>query len=205
MTKTKPIVIGLTGSIGMGKTTTAKMFMAAGIPVWDADSTVHRLYSNDKVAISEIAKICPEATKNGAVDRQALKVWLNDTPNGLRQIESIIHPLVAQDRQVFIDTNPAQIVVLDVPLLFETDLFKTVDYVVVVSAPAEIQRQRVLARPNMTEALFETILAKQVPDAAKRAGADFVIETTSLEKAEAAVQSILKHIRVNTPQETPRA
>jgi dephospho-CoA kinase len=205
MINARPIVIGLTGSIGMGKTTTAKMFLAAGIPVWDADNVVHRLYSNDKIAISAISKICPKATMTGVVDREALKVWLKSTPNGFSQLEAIIHPLVKQDRQAFLETNQAKIVVLDVPLLFETGLAKIVDYVVVVSAPAEMQRQRVLARPDITSEQFELILAKQVPDAEKRAGADFVIETTSLEVAEAAVQKVLTQIRTNTPQETLRA
>lgn len=205
MTKSRPIVIGLTGSIGMGKTTTAQMFKSAGVPVWDADSTVHRLYSSDAAAINAISKICPAATVDGTVDREVLKDWIKTTPTGLRQLEQIVHPLVAKDRQGFLDTNPAQIVVLDVPLLFETGLNKTVDIVVVVSAPAEVQRQRVLARPNMDAAQFEAILAKQTPDADKRAGADFVIDTTSLDEAQAGVQTLLAAVRADQTQENPHA
>lgn len=198
-------MIGLTGSIGMGKTTTAQMFKSAGVPVWDADSTVHRLYSTDANAINAIAKICPDATKTGVVDREVLKDWIKATPTALRQIEQIIHPLVAQDRQTFLETNPAQIVVLDVPLLYETGLNKSVDVVVVVSTSPEIQRARVLSRPNMNTAQFETILAKQTPDADKRAGADFVIDTTSLDAAQAGVQTLLATLRAAKTQENPHA
>jgi dephospho-CoA kinase len=205
MINLRPIVIGLTGSIGMGKTTTAEMFKSAGVPVWDADSTVHRLYSQDAATIAAISEICPDATKTGNVDREILKDWIKTTPDGLTQLELIVHPRVAQDRKTFLETNPAQIVVLDVPLLFETGLFKDVDVVVVVSAPADIQRQRVLARPNMNEAQFNAILAKQMPDVDKRARADFIIDTTSLGVAEAAVQEILVTIRADQTQENPHA
>lgn len=205
MSNPRPIVIGLTGSIGMGKTTTAEMFKSAGAPVWDADSTVHRLYSEDPETIAAIAKICPKATQSGAVDREILKDWIKATPGGLTQLEQIVHPRVAQDRQAFLETNPAQIVVLDVPLLFETGLSNSVDVVCVVSVPADIQRQRVLARPNMTPAQFEAILAKQTPDADKRARADFIIDTSTLDAAKAAVEKILKTIRTDLPQETPNA
>lgn len=197
MTTARPIVIGLTGSIGMGKTTTAEMFKSAGVPVWDADSTVHRLYSQDAETIAEIAKICPDATRSGTVDREILKDWIKVTPDGLIQLEQIVHPSVAQDRQNFLETNPAEIVVLDVPLLFETGLYKSVDVIAVVSVPADIQRQRVLARSNMSEAQFEAILAKQTPDADKRARADFIIDTTTLDAAKAAVHKVLKTIRTD--------
>lgn len=205
MTTARPIVIGLTGSIGMGKTTTAEMFKSAGVPVWDADSTVHRLYSQDAETIAKIAKICPDATRSGTVDREILKDWIKVTPDGLIQLEQIVHPSVTQDRQNFLDTNPAEIVVLDVPLLFETGLSQSVDFVVVVSVPADIQRQRVLARPNMTPAQFEAILAKQTPDADKRARADFIIDTTTLDAAKAAVHKVLETIRTDLSQETPNA
>jgi dephospho-CoA kinase len=200
-----PIVIGLTGSIGMGKSTTAKMFKAAGVPVWDADSTVHRLYSSDAQAIAAISKICPDATTTGAVDREVLKNWIKATPARLRKLEQIVHPLVAQDRQTFLETNPAKIVVLDVPLLFETGLNTSVDIVVVVSVPTDVQRARVLARPNMTPDQFEAILAKQTPDADKRAQADFVIDTSSIELAKASVQKILDSVQPDEPQEAPDA
>jgi dephospho-CoA kinase len=189
----------------MGKSTTAEMFKAAGVPVWDADSTVHRLYSSDARTVEAISKICPKATTSGTVDREDLKDWIKATPTGLKQLEQIVHPLVAQDRQEFLETNPAEIVVLDVPLLFETGLNASVDFVVVVSVPASVQRDRVLARPNMTEAQFKTILAKQTPDADKRARADFVIDTSSIDVAKAAVQEILNTIRSNQSQETSDA
>ncbi|MBU2866732.1 dephospho-CoA kinase [Pacificibacter marinus] len=205
MKHSRPIVIGLTGSIGMGKSTTAEMFKAAGVPVWDADSTVHRLYSSDADTIEAISKICPKATTTGTVDREVLKDWIKATPSGLSQLEQIVHPLVAQDRQAFLETNLAKIVVLDVPLLFETGLSTSVDFVVVVSVPADIQRARVLARPNMTVAQFEAILAKQTPDADKRAQADFVIDTSSIELAKASVQKILDSVQPDQPQETPDA
>ncbi|MBU2936154.1 MULTISPECIES: dephospho-CoA kinase [Pacificibacter] len=204
MRDSQPIVIGLTGSIGMGKSTTAEMFKAEGVPVWDADSTVHRLYSSDAGAIAAISKICPKATTSGIVDREILKDWIKKTPMGLQQLEQIVHPLVAQDRQKFLETNPAQIIVLDVPLLFETGLNTSVDFVVVVSVPADVQRARVLARSNMTVAQFESILAKQIPDADKRAQADFVIDTSSIDMAKAAVLEILNTVRSNQ-QETPDA
>lgn len=189
----------------MGKSTTAEMFKAAGVPVWDADSTVHRLYSSDAHTIEAISKICPEATTTGTVDRQVLKDWIKATPTGLRQLEQIVHPLVAKDRQTFLETNPAKIVVLDMPLLFETGLNTSVDFVVVVSVPVGVQRARVLARPNMTEAQFDAILAKQTPDVDKRAQADFVIDTSSIELAKAAVQKILDTVRSDKSQETPDA
>ena len=205
MTDARPIVIGLTGSIGMGKSTTAQMFKSAGIPVWDADSTVHHLYTRDADAIQAIGDICPAATVNGTVDREVLKAWIKETPNAFKQIEQIVHPLVAQDRQRFLAQSEAPIVLLDVPLLFETGLAQDVDVIVVVSAPYDVQRARVLARPNMTEAQFDAIVAKQVPDAEKRARADFVIETTSLEVAEAGVQKILATLRAAPTTEKPRA
>lgn len=205
MTDARPIVIGLTGSIGMGKSTTAQMFKSAGIPVWDADSTVHYLYTRDADAIQAIGDICPAATVNGTVDREVLKAWIKETPNAFKQIEQIVHPLVAQDRQRFLAQSEAPIVLLDVPLLFETGLAQDVDIIVVVSAPYSVQRARVLARPNMTEAQFDAIVAKQVPDAEKRARADFVIETTSLEVAEAGVQKILATLRAAPTTEKPRA
>lgn len=189
----------------MGKSTTAEMFKAEGVPVWDADSTVHKLYSSDAGTIEAISKICPKATTTGIVDREILKGWIKETPMGLRQLEQIVHPLVAQDRQNFLETNPAQIIVLDVPLLFETGLNTSVDLVVVVTVSADVQRARVLARPNMTVAQFESILAKQTPDADKRAQADFVIDTSSIDVAKAAVQEILNSVQSNQPQETPDA
>ncbi|WP_372604475.1 dephospho-CoA kinase [Actibacterium sp.] len=192
----KPFLLGLTGSIGMGKSTTAAMFAEAGVPVWDADAAVHRLYGAGGAAVEPMRALHPAAIIDGAVSRAVLKNWIASDPTALKQIEAVIHPLVARDRADFIADNAgAGIVVLDVPLLFETGAAGAMDAVVVVSAPPEVQRARVLERGTMTEAEFETILAKQTPDSEKRARADFIIETTSPEAARAAVNGILAKIR----------
>lgn len=187
-------LLGLTGSIGMGKSTTAAMFAEAGLPVWDADAAVHRLYRGKAVPV--IAKLHPQAIVDGRVNRAALKNWISQDPTALSQIEAVVHPMVAQDRAAFIAAHARDdIVVLDIPLLYETGAQDRVDAVAVVSAPAEVQRARVLERGTMTEAQFETILAKQLPDAEKRARADFVIETLTLEGARAKVHSVISEIR----------
>lgn len=195
MTATTPRLIGLTGSIGMGKSTTAAMFAEAGLPVWDADAAVHRLYAAGGPAGPLLAPLCPEAVgADGAVDRAALKHWIARDPAALPAIERVVHPLVAADRAAFIARAAqagAPAVVLDIPLLFETGADRDMDRVVVVSAPAEVQRARVLARPGMTAAQFDTILARQLPDAEKRARADDVIGTLTLEQARAAVARIV--------------
>lgn len=189
-------VLGLTGSIGMGKSTTAQMFAEAGVPVWDADAAVHRLYAPGGAAVAPLAKLCPEALVEGGISREALKDWIARDETALKRIEQVVHPLVAQDRAAFLRAHEADpLVVLDIPLLFETGAEGQVDAIAVVSAPAAVQRERVLARGTMSETQFETILAKQLPDAAKRARADFVIETTSLEGARAAVQDVIRQIR----------
>lgn len=187
--------LGLTGSIGMGKSTTAAMFRELGVPVWDADEAVGRLYAKGGAAAPAIARLHPAAVRDGAVDREALKRWIRDESGALAQLEAAVHPLVAEDRARFLETVGEGLVVLDIPLLYETGLESTVDEVVVVSAPADIQRQRVMARPGMTEAQFDTILARQLPDAEKRARADHVIETLTLEGARAAVQALVGDIR----------
>jgi dephospho-CoA kinase len=175
------IVLGLTGSIGMGKSTTAKMFDEAGIPVWDVDSTVHKLYAAGQSGAAGIARIAPDAIVEGAVDRGRLRDAIIADAGLLKKVEAVIHPLVGQDRATFLaDAREAghKIVVVDIPLLFEGGGEKHVDQVVVVTAPPEVQRERVLARPNMNIEAFEAILAKQVPDAIKREKADHLIDTS---------------------------
>jgi len=179
----------------MGKSTTARMFADLGIPVWDADAAVHRLYAPGGPAVQPMMGLRPQAIVDGAVDRGELKQWIASDPTALGQIERIVHPLVAADRADFIRNADAKIVLLDIPLLFETGGNNAVDAVVVVSVPADTQRARVLDRPGMTVAQFDTIKAKQTPDAEKRAGADYVIETLNLEDAKASVQSVLADIR----------
>lgn len=191
----RPYVLGLTGSIGMGKSTTAEMFAEVGCAAWDADSAVHRLYDVGGAAVAGIAAMRPEAVNDGRVSRPALKAWIAQDANALGRIEALVHPLVAEDRARFLAGTDRGIAVVDIPLLFETGGDADCDAVVVVSAPPQVQRQRVLARPGMTEAQFEAILAKQMPDAEKRRRADHVIETTSLAAARRAVQEIVEQIR----------
>jgi dephospho-CoA kinase len=178
----------------MGKSTTAAMFADLGVPVWDADAAVHRLYNVGGAAVEPIRALYPEAVQDGAVRREVLKQWIAGDPDALRRIEQVVHPLVAADRAAFIDNADADVVLLDIPLLFETGANEMMDAVVVVSAPPEIQRQRVLGRAGMTEAQFQAILDKQLPDAEKRARADYVIETTTLADAQAQVKSVLEQI-----------
>ncbi|UWP88921.1 dephospho-CoA kinase [Aliiroseovarius crassostreae] len=190
-----PFIIGLTGSIGMGKSTTAKMFHAYGIPIWDADAAVHRIYGAGGAAVEPIRSICPEAIIDGAVDRDVLKDWIGREATALKQLEQIVHPLVAEDRAQFLADSGADIVLLDMPLLFEIGAHEHVDLVVVVSAPADLQRARVMERGTMSQQQFETILAKQVSDSEKRARADVIIPTETLDGAKAAVEEVLTHIR----------
>lgn len=193
-----PVLIGLTGSIGMGKSTTARLFRDAGLPVWDADEAVHRLYAADGAGARAIAVLCPQAVGPRGVDRAVLKAAIAQDPALLPRIEAAIHPLVAADRTGFIaraDAAGADLVILDVPLLFETGLAEDMDVIVVVSAPPEIQRERVLARPGMTEQHFEQLLSRQMPDAEKRARATHVIETRDMESARAGVRTVIDRIR----------
>ncbi|MEM1420403.1 MAG: dephospho-CoA kinase [Neomegalonema sp.] len=193
------IRLGLTGSIAMGKTTTAALFRELGIPVHDADATVHKLYAIGGSAVEPIGKLAPDAVVEGAVSREKLKALISEDPEVLRSIEAIVHPLVLADRKSFeaaAEQEGHDIIVFDVPLLFETGANKEVDRVVVVSAPLEVQRRRALERPKMTVALFEHILSQQMPDGEKRAAADYVIDTSQgLDHARKAVQTLLETIR----------
>lgn len=194
----RPFRLGLTGSIGMGKSTTASMFRDEGVPVWDADAVVHQLYARGGAGVAAIAGIRPQAVVDGAVSRPALKAWIDEDPSALGRIESVVHPLVVSDRSAFLARaaqEGADLVVLDIPLLFETGAEELVDATLVVTAPPEVQRARVLARPGMTEAQFAAINARQMPDAEKRARATHVIETLTLEATRAAVRDLIAGIR----------
>lgn len=187
--------LGLTGSIGMGKSTTAGFFAARDVPVWDADAAVHRLYAPGGAAAPALASHFPQAVTGGAVDRAALKVALAEDAGKLKLLEQIVHPLVAQDRVAFLAQASADLVVLDIPLLFEKGTETECDATLLVTAPASVQRARVLARPGMTEALFALILSRQMPDAEKRFRATHVVETLSLASTEAYVDALISHIR----------
>ncbi|EHJ96727.1 MULTISPECIES: dephospho-CoA kinase [Rhizobium/Agrobacterium group] len=190
------IVIGLTGSIGMGKTTTAKLFAAEGIPVLDSDAVVHDLYSAEAVPMIEAA--FPGTTISGTVDRLELGNILRENPANFSKLEAIVHPLVRERQEAFLRKAREEnqnFAVLDIPLLFETGAETRVDKVVVVSCAPEIQRQRVLSRPGMTEEKFEMILARQMPDAEKRRRADFIIDSgNGVEAARDQVREILQRL-----------
>jgi dephospho-CoA kinase len=188
------IVLGLTGSIGMGKSTTAQLFAEAGVPVYDADATVHRLYEGEAVPVIEAA--FPGTTANGKVDRNKLSAQVVHDPAAMKQLERIVHPMLGASRQKFLldaEQSGAPVAVVDVPLLFETGGEKRVDAVVVVTTTPEIQRKRILARDNMTGEKLDAILAQQLPDAEKRARADFVVDTSDgLEPVRARIRDILQ-------------
>ena len=191
-------IIGLTGSIGMGKSTTAKMFGALGCPVFDADAAVHKLYSKGGRAVPLIRAVFPDAVSNGAVNRKRLGKHMRADPLNLKVLESFIHPWVGEMRAAFLSqakADKAKAVVFDIPLLFETGGDKKVDAVVVVKASADIQRGRVMARPGMTKALFEMIAKKQMPDAEKRKRADYIVQTDrGMDAARAQAADILDKI-----------
>ena len=187
------IILGLTGSIGMGKSTTAKLFAEAGAPVYDADATVHRLYEGE--AAPSIEAAFPGTTVNGKVDRARLSAQVVLDPAAIKRLEQIVHPMLGASRRKFLDDaerSGAPVAVVDVPLLYETGGEKRVDAVVVVTTTPENQRQRILARDNMTEEKLDAILARQLPDAEKRKRADFVVDTShGLDAVRARIQDIL--------------
>ena len=187
------IKLGLTGSIGMGKSTVAAMFADEGVPVFDADAAVHRLQGPEGALVAQIEARFPGTTGPNGVNRGALAERVLGEPEALRRLEGLVHPAVAQEREAFLAANAeAPVVLLDIPLLFEAGGWQGVDRIAVVSAPTEVQRQRVLKRPGMTPEKLERILARQMPDAEKRARADFVIPTGgSLEETRQAVRRIL--------------
>lgn len=189
-------VLGLTGSLGMGKSTTARFFAEEGIPVHDADATVHRLYEGE--AAGPIEAAFPGTTAGGKVDRKRLAKCALDDPAAMRRLEAIVHPMVRAAEERFLaetERNNATVAVLDIPLLFETGGDKRCDAVVVVSAPPDVQRARILERPDMTEQKFAAILARQMPDAEKRRRADFVVDTSKgFDHARAQVRDILLRV-----------
>jgi dephospho-CoA kinase len=195
------LLLGLTGSIGMGKSTTAKLFAEAGVPVYDADATVHMLYEGEAVPAIEAA--FPGTTADGKVDRNKLSARVVHDPAAIKQLEQIVHPMLGASRQKFLDDaerSGAAVAVVDVPLLFETGGEKRVDAVVVVTTTPEIQRQRILARDNMTSEKLDAILARQLPDAEKRRRADFVVDTShGLDPVRTRIRDILTEA-VRMPQ-----
>lgn len=198
MKKSSTIILGLTGSIGMGKTTTAKMFAKYGIPVWEADTSVHKLYSKEGEAVELFKEKFPSSIVNNEVNRAELKKLINDDERNLKTIETLIHPLVSNDRKRFVkaaEKKNIPLIVLDIPLLFEKGHEKSVDYIVVVSVTKETQRKRVLKRNTMTPEMVEKILGIQMSDAEKRLKADFVIITDTLEKAEIKVLEIITKLK----------
>lgn len=189
-------ILGLTGSLGMGKSATAAMFADEGVPVHDADAAVHRLYEREAVPLIEAA--FPRTTRDGKVDREALSRRVLGDPVAMKRLEAIVHPLVRKAEERFLvaaAAGGATVALLDIPLLFETGGEARCDAVVVVSAPAEIQRARVLARPGMTEQKFQAMLARQMPDAEKRARADFIVDSgQGFDHARTQVRDILKQV-----------
>ncbi len=193
------VIVGLTGSIGMGKSETAKMFRRLGIAVYDADAAVHGIYAPGGSAVAPIEEAFPGVTGPNGVDRDALAKRVLNDPAALKKLESIVHPLVGLEQQKFLAqaaAEKAEMIVIDVPLLYETGGQKRVDCVVLVSAPYELQRERVLERPGMSEEKFQSILAKQVPDAQKREQADYIIDSSKgLEAAMAQVEALIPLLR----------
>ena len=190
------VLMGLTGSIGMGKSTTAKLFEEEGCVVWDADNAVHRLYAKGGAAVPLIQDIFPEAIQDGYVSRTILREIIARQPDALKKIESVVHPLVAQDRARFAEKAVGDVIVFDIPLLFENSLEQNFDKVICVSVDPKTQQNRVLARGNMTEADFDRILSHQMSDEEKRRKSDYVIVTDTIENARAGVREILREVRI---------
>jgi dephospho-CoA kinase len=190
------LILGLTGSMGMGKSTTAKLFAEAGVPVYDADAAVHQIYEGEAVPAIEAA--FPGTTVDGKVDRVRLSAQVLHNPAAIKQLEQIVHPMLGASRKKFLDDaerSGAPVAVVDVPLLFETGGEKRVDAVVVVTTTPEVQRERILARDNMTNEKLDAILARQLPDAEKRKRADFVVDTShGLDPVRAAIRDILAEV-----------
>jgi dephospho-CoA kinase len=195
----RPLLVGLTGSIGMGKTETARLFARFGIPVYDADLAVHRLYAPGGMGVAAIGKVFPECVSSGRVDRTCLSEKIRADRMALAKVEAIVHPLLVGEQEGFVSdaaANGADIVLLDIPLLFETGADMRMDAVVVVTAPEAVQRARVLARPGMSEELFERIVSRQLPDVDKRKRADFIVETDKgISDAEDQVKRIVLELR----------
>ena len=192
--------LGLTGGIGMGKSTAAQMFRELGHPVWDADAAVHELYAPGGGAVAPVAAAFPGTERDGGIDRAALRRALAADPVGFQRLEGIVHPLVAADRAGFVARHAdAPIVVLDIPLMYETGADAAMDGVAVVSAPAGVQRARVMARPGMTEENFQMILSRQMPDAEKRQRADWIIPSDTMADARAAIMDICDRIMAEKP------
>lgn len=187
--------LGLTGSIGAGKTTTAHMFRDLRVPVWDADATVHTLYARGGPAEGPVGALVPDAVAPSGLDRAILRAAVTEDPELLPKIERIVHPLVAADRMAFTRVHPdAPLLVFDIPLLFETGGDKAVDAVLVVTTDPETRKARAMARPGMTDAVYENLSARQMPDAEKRARADHVIETRTLDRTRADVADLVRSL-----------
>ena len=196
----KTFILGLTGSIGMGKTTTAEMFRDLSIAVWDADAAVHELYTSDRSTIEKIYDILPECVTSAGVDRNLLKNELLSNKDLFSKIENIVHPAIKEHRSAFIEAcniSNQKLAVVDIPLLYETKADQWLDAVLVVSIDEETQRKRVLSRNDMNEKTFDLILSKQLPDKIKRDRADYIIETNSIVYAQEQVQSLVKKILGN--------
>lgn len=199
-------LIGLTGSIGMGKSTTAKLFADEGVPIYDADAAVHALYAKGGAAVGPVEAAFAGTVVDGAIDRERLSTQVLGKPEAMKTLEQIVHPLVAQSRIDFLkaaSASGADLAILDIPLLFETGGEAHMDAVIVVSAPADLQRQRVLERPGMTDEKLQAILARQTPDADKRSRAHFVIDTSQgLDHAREQVRAVLASLRSSAPAKT---